>query len=109
MFVGPYDQAFNDGADIYVGEVVTVSANVNEVVTPMSFTIAGTDETTVDPLLIVHDGTMTELSEGTDVEVTGTYQEAFDLPTVEENMDLDLDDDGFADHDKEPYIEATNF
>ena len=108
LFVGPYDQAFNDEADIYVGEVVTVSANVNEIVTPMSFTIAGTDETTVDPLLIVHDGQMTDLSEGTAVEVTGTYQEAFDLPTVEENMDLDLEDDGFADHDKEPYIEATN-
>ena len=105
---GVYDQGFYDDVDTYVGEEVTVSADVNEILTPMSFTIAGTDDTTVDALLILHDTELPEVTPGLTVGVTGTVQKAFDLPTVEEEMGVDLDDAAFEDWDGEPYIEATS-
>ncbi|WP_422391886.1 hypothetical protein [Arthrobacter sp. N1] len=105
---GVYDQGFYDDVDTYVGEEVTVSADVNEILTPMSFTIAGTDDTTVDALLVLHDTELPEVTPGLTVGVTGTVQEAFDLPTVEEEMGVDLDDAAFEDWDGEPYIEATS-
>ncbi|GAA1347091.1 hypothetical protein [Arthrobacter roseus] len=105
---GVYDQTFYDEMDTYVGEEVTVSADVNEILTPMSFTIAGTDDTTVEALLVVHDTELPEVTSGLTVGVTGTVQEAFDLPTVEEEMGVDLDDEAYEDWDGEPYIEATN-
>ncbi|KQO02140.1 hypothetical protein ASF21_16070 [Arthrobacter sp. Leaf234] len=105
---GVYDQGFYDDVDTYVGEEVTVSADVNEILSPMSFTIAGTDDTTVDALLVLHDTELPEVTAGLTVGVTGTVQEAFDLPTVEEEMGVDLDDAAFEDWDGEPYIEATS-
>jgi hypothetical protein len=105
---GVYDQGFYDDVDTYIGEEVTVSADVNEILTPMSFTIAGTDDTTVEALLVLHDTELPEVTPGLTVGVTGTVQEAFDLPTVEEEMGVDLDDAAFEDWDGEPYIEATS-
>lgn len=105
---GVYDQGFYDDVDTYVGEEVTVSADVNEILTPKSFTIAGTDDTTVEALLVLHDTELPEVTPGLTVGVTGTVQEAFDLPTVEEEMGVDLDDAAFEDWDGEPYIEATS-
>ena len=64
-------------------------------------------DTTASPLLIITDQQMPDLEEGRSVEVTGTVQEAFDLPQVEEEMEEDLDDDLFGDYDGQPYIQAT--
>ncbi|WP_159617248.1 hypothetical protein [Arthrobacter zhaoguopingii] len=105
---GVYDSAFYDEMDSYVGEEVTLSADVNEVMSPMSFTIAGTDDTTVEALLVVHDKEMPEVKPELTVSVTGIVHEAFDLPTVEEEMGIDLDDEAFEDWDGEPYVEATS-
>jgi hypothetical protein len=105
---GVYDRTFYDDYDSYMGEEVTVSAQVNEIITPMSFTIAGTDDTTVEALLIIHQGEVTELADDLTVAVTGTVKEAFDLPTVEEEMGIDLDDNALADWDQARYIEATS-
>lgn len=105
---GVYDQGFYDDMDSYVGEEVTVSADVNEILTPMSFTIAGTDDTTVEALLVLHDKELPEVTPGLTVGVTGTVQKAFDLPTVEEEMGVDLDDAAFEDWGGEPYIEAAS-
>lgn len=106
-YVGLYDTAFYEDLDTYVGEEVTVSADVNEILSPMSFTIAGTEDTSVESLLIVSASEMNDLESGLAVEVTGTVHEAFDLPTVESEMDVDLDDELYSEWDGEPYIEAT--
>lgn len=105
---GLYDQAFYDEKDTYIGEEVILSADVNEIVSPSSFTIAGTDDTTVEPLLVVSAEEMSEVEPGLTVEVTGIVHEAFDLPTVEEEMDLELEDETFEDWDGQSYVEATN-
>lgn len=105
---GVYDSEFYDDVESYDGEEVTVSADVNEVVSSTSFIIAGTDDTAVEPLLVVHDGEMTELEPDLTVAVTGTVHQTFDLPTVEEDMGLDLDDGLYEEFDAQPYIEATS-
>lgn len=103
---GAYDTGFYEEYDSYVGEEVTLSADVNEIVSDKSFTIAGTDDTTVDALLVIAEGEMQEVTPGLTVSVTGTVMESFDLPTVEEDTGLDLEDDAFADWDGENYIVA---
>lgn len=106
-----YDSAYNEGfrgqMDTLTGETVTVSATVNEMVSPKSFTIAGTDDTSVDPLLIVTDEDLAEISPGVIVKVTGVVREAFNLPTVEEKMDLEVEDGAMENWDGEPYLQGT--
>ena len=105
---GVYDTDFYDGVDSYVGEEVTVSAEVNEILTPESFTIAGTDESSVESLLIVGATGSDSLEAGNPVQVTGTVEEAFDLATVEDDLGVDLDDALYEDYDAEPYIMASD-
>lgn len=62
--------------DNYLGEGVTVSADVNEVVSSNSFIIADTDDTTVDPLLVVGANGVTGLEPDLTVTVTGTVHSA---------------------------------
>lgn len=106
---GAYDAAFWEDSTNLVGQEVTVSAEVGSIIEPASsFTIAGTDDTTVEPLLIVHNqGEMPELEEGLTVGVTGTVQDAFDIVTVEEELGVDLDDTLYTDWEGERYIQAN--
>ncbi|MEX5258358.1 hypothetical protein [Kocuria arenosa] len=72
---------------------MTLSAEVNDVLDDDAFVIAGTAETTVDPLLVLYNMDRIDIEEGQVVEVTGTVQQAFDLPTVEDATQKDLEDD----------------
>ena len=108
LYEGPYDTDFYDGVDEYVGEQVTLSADVNEVITPESFTMACTDDTTVEPLLVVGATGDAQLAPETTVEVTGTVQESFVITEVEEELGVDLDDALFAEWEQEPYVVADN-
>ncbi|MGY1683199.1 hypothetical protein [Geodermatophilus sp. SYSU D01176] len=107
-FEGPYDTEFHEGVDEYVGEQVTLSADVNEVITPEAFTIAGTDDTTVEALLVVGATGNAQLAPETTVEVTGTVQEPFVVTEVEEELGVDLDDALFAEWEQEPYVVADS-
>lgn len=103
-YEGPYDQAFYDEATTYVGQQVTVSAEVSETISPDVFAIAGA----VDPLLIVEEQEIPPLDEGATVQVTGTVQDDFAVTTVEEELGVDLVDEDFADYEGQPYIMATS-
>lgn len=104
---GVYDSAFYEDIESYEGEEVTVSADVNEIISSTSFTIAGTEDTDVESLLVVSATEVSGLEPDLTVAVTGTVQKAFDLPTVEEDLGVDLDDPLYEAYDQEPYIEAT--
>lgn len=106
-YVGTYDSTFYDDYDSFVGESVTVSAEVNEIISPNAFTIAGTDDTTVDELLIVHNLDAGEVEQGLTVAVTGFVEESFDVASTEEELDIDLDDALFTDWEEERFIDAT--
>lgn len=106
---GVYDSAFVEDYDSLVGEEVTVSAEVNTIISPNALTIAGTDDTTVEPLLVMHNqGDLPDVQEGLTIGVTGTVKEAFDVVTVEEDLGIDLDDDLYADWEGERYIQANS-
>lgn len=107
-FEGDFDADFVDSANDYAGEQVIVSAAVNEVVSDNAFTIAGTDDTSADEMLVVGTDANPMLESDVAVSVTGTVQESFDLATVEENLGVDLDDELFEDWDGQTYIEASN-
>lgn len=107
-FDGRYDAEFVGDYDGYVGETVTLSADIDEIVSANAFTIAGTDDTTVEPLLIVHDGTMTDIEEGLSVQVTGEVEEGFDVTAVEDDLSVELEDDAYDEWEDERFIHADS-
>ncbi|MEJ5914630.1 hypothetical protein [Pseudokineococcus sp. 1T1Z-3] len=105
---GVYDSAFSDDQDSYVGEEVTLSADVNEVLSDSAFTIAGTGDTTVGEFLVVDSASTSGLEPELTVQATGTVMEAFDVVTVEEDLGVDLDDDLYSDWEGQNYLMATS-
>ncbi|MEX5302312.1 hypothetical protein [Kocuria sabuli] len=103
-YAGDYNQDFYDESTTYVGQQVTLSAEVSETLSPDAFAIAGA----VDPLLIIESEEIPALDTGQVVQVTGTVQDDFDVVTVEEELGVDLEDGVFADFEGEPYIMATS-
>lgn len=101
-----YDDEFFAEIESLDGQEVTVSAKIDTIVNDQALTIAGTDDTTVDPLLIIHGTGQPELEEGEAVVVTGEVHYVFNLPVVEESMGLDLNDDDLGEWDLQPYIAA---
>jgi hypothetical protein len=104
---GPYDEPFKDNVDAWVDQDVTVSARLDEILTDQWLTIAGTDDTTVDALLVLHPDPVA-YTPGDVLEVTGTVHGEFVLRDVEEELGTDLDDEMFRRWEGEPYISATS-
>ncbi|MHA6783310.1 hypothetical protein ACVGOW_20305 [Pseudonocardia saturnea] len=90
----------------FVGQTVTVSAEVNDLISTQAFTIAGTLQTGADELLIVSAAGAPAVTEESAVKVTGTVMERFDVAGAEEFVGAGLDDGLFADWNGEPYIQA---
>lgn len=104
---GPYDSAFYEAIADYDGEEVTVVGRVDEVVSPTSFTIAGTEDTEVGPLLVVDVGAVGGFEPDMVVAVSGVVHQAFDLEAVEERFNTDLEDELHEEWNGGPYIEAV--
>lgn len=104
---GAYNQEFYDQSDAYVGQEVTLSAEVTKTVSPEAFVIAGTENTAVDPLLIIEAQEIPELDEGEVVRVTGTVQKDFDPAVASKDLGIDLDASKLGDYKGQPYVEAT--
>ncbi|TFV57718.1 hypothetical protein E4P41_14115 [Geodermatophilus sp. DF01-2] len=107
-FEGVYDSDFSDDIESYEGREVRVSADVNEVLSPTAFTIAGTDDTTVDELLVVGAEESNNLAPDLTVAVEGTVRLAFDLAEAEAELGADLDDALGEEWAGEPYIVAES-
>ncbi len=103
---GAFDNDFSD-VDRYVGQQVTVSADVNDIVSPTAFTIAGTENTAVDELLVLHRAGAPNVTEDSAVAVTGTVREGFSIANAEAFAGTDLDDNLFTNWTGEHYIEAS--
>lgn len=100
-----YDQEFYDQRADYVGEVVTVSAEVEDVISDDGLTI---DSIGTDSTMVLYDMDLVEVEEGQLVEVTGTVQEAFDYTVLDDEAEEDFTDDFYQDYEAQPYIEATD-
>lgn len=108
-YTGPYDEAFIDDASTLVDADVTLTAQVEEVVSPVAFTITGAEETATAPLLVVNfDEDTSGLDTGDPVEVTGTYREAYNVPSAEEELRATPGLEQLARYDGEPFIGATD-
>jgi hypothetical protein len=105
---GAYNRQFYDDRAVYEGQDVTLTAEVEEVVSPSALTIGDPDDLTLDPLLVVHDLDVPDLQEGQTIEVVGMVQEGFEVTAAEEQVGVDLDDALFEDHAGDPWLHATD-
>lgn len=99
-----YDQEFYDQRADYVGQEVTLSAEVEDVISDDGLTI---DSTGTDSMMVLYDMDLVDVEEGQLVEVTGTVQEAFDPTILDDQAEEDFTDDFYQDYEAQPYIEAT--
>jgi hypothetical protein len=101
----PAAGVFEDFSEVqqFVGQEVTVSAEVTEIIGPNGFTIAAEN---AEPLLVVYDGSA-QITVDTPIQVTGTVFKTFILREAEEFAGADFDDTEFAEFDAEPYIQAA--
>ena len=104
---GIYGNDFYDSIVDYADTEVILSANVGEVLSDEAMTIAGTEDTSVEPLLVIHEEPVADLEADLTIQVTGIAYEEFEIADVEERTGLDLDDEQFEEWEGEPYVEAT--
>lgn len=103
----PDPGAFDDFAEVgtFVGETVTVSAKVSEVLGPNAFTIADQSGETV---LVVYDGTPQNLTVESAVKVTGLVAETFAVGEAEQFAGAEFEDELFTEFNTDPYIQASS-
>lgn len=103
VYEDPFDQEFIDEAATYVGQRVTISGEVGRTLSADTFTLSGA----ADPMLIVEEQEILEVSEGQSVEITGTVRENFSVAEVEEQLGIELDDELYTDFEGDYYVVAT--
>ena len=101
----PFDEnEFFQDPEPFLGQEVTVSAEVNTVLTSTAFVIAGGD---VPDLLVIGAQSPGDITENTVVRVTGTVVN-FVIPDIERQFGIDLDDSLFVDYEQEHAIVASS-
>lgn len=104
---GPYDADFHTDVEAYADQEVTLSAAVDQVVSPVAFTITGPDGEEVEPLLVVSTEPIEGLQPGDDLIVAATPQRELDIPELESVLGNDLEDELYEEWQGEPYLAAT--
>jgi hypothetical protein len=102
-----FDEVSDDLAG-RAGEEVTVTAQVDDVVTDQVFTVTSLDGNTLEPIVVVGAESDETVEAGTPVQVTGVVADTFVLTDVEETVGIQLDDELLADFEDRPYLEATD-
>lgn len=87
------------GSGSLVGRTVTLSAEVEDVVSNRSLTPGGDD---TEELLVVH-GPGLSVQEGQMVQVTGVVRAGYTVTEVEADLDIDFDDTFFGDPVYDPF------
>lgn len=88
-YEGPYTAEFRSSLADYIGETVTVTADVQEVISPASFVIEGAEKGDAEPMLVVaRQDDVVEINKGVSVEVTGVVHRVSDLQSVEREMGI---------------------
>lgn len=98
------DEDVLENPDAYVGEAVTVTAEVHRVIDETAFRIGTPDGS----LLVVTASQPPIVEQGERVRVTGTVHDSFDIAEFENENDVDLDEDLLSDLnlEEEPYLAA---
>lgn len=106
---GPYNQQFYDDRQVYEGQEVTLTGEIEEILSDQAFEISDPEDAEVGSLLVLHNLEQPPaLEDGQVVEIVGTVQASFDPATAGEEMGIDLDAMMFEDHEGDPWIQATD-
>lgn len=105
---GVYDIGFYDSIEAYEYQEVTVKAKVNSILSDNGFTIAGTEDTTVDEMLIIHEDPIDGLTEDAQVKLSGTVRLNADIPKIGQQIGEEENLEAFQDYSEEPYIIASD-
>jgi hypothetical protein len=103
---GPYTEAFRDDLEGYEGLEVSLVGEVERIVSPIAFTLAGEDGG-VEPILVIMHSEPGDLSPGQNVAVAAVPWEEFALAEIEEAIGSDLPDEAYADWEREPFLDAS--
>lgn len=93
--------------DRFVGQTVTVSGEVSDLLGPSSFEIAGEDAGG-EGLLVVGAAQAPTLDADAVVKVTGTVRDGFDVAEAERDLGLTLDDERFSSFLGRHYVAASS-
>jgi hypothetical protein len=104
---GVQDEEFWNDVDAWVGKKVTVSAEVNKVISGNAFTIAGDEDSDTDELLVVS-ADVTKVREDSVVKVTGTVKDGFNAKEVGQELDVEEDPGIFTGWEGKNYIQASS-
>jgi len=92
----------------YVGQQVTVSGQITEMLEPGSFVLSG-DDVLGDGLLVVESsGGRDRFQDGAVVQVTGMVREGFTVADAEAAVGVDLDNSLYGDYADQHYITAQS-
>lgn len=92
-----------EDVDSRIGDEVSVTATVDEVVTPGVFSITGEDP---ESMVVVDVAADEDVATDTEVVVTGTVRPGLDASEVEDVLQTQLEDELLNDWEDEPFIEA---
>lgn len=105
---GPYNEQFYGERHVYEGQEVTLTGEVEGVLSDQAFEISDPDEDGLEPLLVIHNlDQPPALEDGQVVEVVGTVQASFDPATAGEDMGIELDAGMLGEHQDDAWIQAT--
>jgi hypothetical protein len=103
---GVYSEDFREDIEGYEGIEVTLEAVVDQVISPMAFTITAPGGQDVESTLVVVAEPVAGLAAGADVVVAGVPREEFDSAEVEEQLGAELPAEELEEWDDDPYLEA---
>lgn len=107
-YVGPYNQQFAEDTQLHEGQQVTLTGEVEEVVSANAMTIEDPDDAELGSLLVVHDlADLPELAEDQVIEVTGTLHASFDASKAGSEAGVELGELDLEDHVGEFWLHAT--
>lgn len=101
----PVDDLLAD-VEAFAGDDVSVTGEVAEVLTEQAFTLAATDASG-SPLLVVTSDTG-GIEAGSQVSVTGAFEDDFRVPDAEAFLAIDLEESELGDLEGQPYLAAED-
>ncbi|MGK7222196.1 hypothetical protein ACSNO4_05305 [Kocuria flava] len=106
-YSGAYNRDFSDDRALYEGQEVTLTGEVEDVVSPYALQLSDPDDAELGSLLVLHQADLPDLEDGAVVELTGTLQASLDVPAAEEDLGVDLGDE-LSGMEGESYVRATD-
>ncbi len=109
VYVGPLDQAFYEDIESYDLQVVTLVAEVSEVLAPRAFTVTAPEDPDVGPLPVVcvRGAGEVDLNPGASLLMAATPMRDLEPGEVADDLGLDVDADELEEWEGQTFLVAT--